>query len=243
MTLAGLFFVLAGGFMAYPAIRDATLPPPTTFGEEQPVLRPTVTPLPSHNQIQPSSEPPPAVLPETPLLMPGQAIPTLEQDDAVVKETIAQVPTRIVIPAIDLDAPIETMGWSQVKGVSTWDIPDHFAAGWLKTSRPLGQPGNTVLDGHHNTAGEVFRDLVNLKPGDVVVVYAEQQRFSYEVVARHILLDKDQPLEVRRRNATWIKATWDERLTLVTCWPYSTNTHRLIIVAKPLALDSHRFAP
>jgi LPXTG-site transpeptidase (sortase) family protein len=25
----------------------------------------------------------------------------------------------------------------------------------------------------------------------------------------------------------------DERLTLITCWPYETNTHRLIIVALP----------
>jgi len=38
---------------------------------------------------------------------------------------------------------------------------------------------------------------------------------------------------VRRQNARWIAPTTDERLTLVTCWPYTGNSHRLIIVAKP----------
>ena len=28
--------------------------------------------------------------------------------------------------------------------------------------------------------------------------------------------------------------TTDERITLITCWPYTSNTHRLIIVAKPI---------
>ena len=42
---------------------------------------------------------------------------------------------------------------------------------------------------------------------------------------------------VRRANAQWIAPTDDERLTLVTCWPYISNTHRLIIVAKPVSND------
>ena len=38
----------------------------------------------------------------------------------------------------------------------------------------------------------------------------------------------------RLQNARWIAATADERLTLVTCWPNTTNSHRLIIVAEPV---------
>ena len=44
-------------------------------------------------------------------------------------------------------------------------------------------------------------------------------------------------------NAAWIMPSEDERLTLVTCWPYTSNTHRLIIVARPVEyrwLDSDR---
>ena len=29
----------------------------------------------------------------------------------------------------------------------------------------------------------------------------------------------------------WIRH--DDRLTLVSCWPYTSNTHRVIVVAKP----------
>ncbi len=249
LTVVGLLFVIAGGLIAYPIIRDAVLPPPTSFGEAQPALEllPTVTPLPHDNGATPdatASVPPPDVLPETPLLAPGQAVPTAVQDDnSSASQTGAQIPTRIVIPAIQLDAPIETVGWSQVQGGSVWNIPNHFAAGWLKTSKPLGQPGNTVLDGHHNMAGEVFRNLVNLKRGDLIEVYSDNQVFYYQVTTRQILLDRDQPIEVRRRNAMWIGPTLDERLTLVTCWPYTNNTHRLIIVAKPMNPNSDSFNP
>jgi sortase A len=174
------------------------------------------------------------LLPETPLLAPGQTLPSVSAASPVITDPSAQLPTRIVIPAINLNAPIEPVGWSQVNGVNTWDIPDHFAAGWLKTSAPVGRPGNTVLDGHHNIAGEVFRHLVDLKAGDLIEVYSDDRMAVYEVTALHILPDRDQPLEVRRQNATWIQPTLDERLTLVTCWPYTNNTHRLIVVAEPI---------
>ncbi|HID54608.1 MAG TPA: sortase, partial [Anaerolineae bacterium] len=34
--------------------------------------------------------------------------------------------------------------------------------------------------------------------------------------------------------AEWIMPTEDERITLVTCWPYTDNTNRLIVVAQPV---------
>jgi LPXTG-site transpeptidase (sortase) family protein len=232
LMLCGLLLIITGTATAYPVIRDALLPTPAGFGETRPLLRPTVTPLPAEGQQGASV--PPAELPETPLLAPNQTPPLA----AAVPDSagpVAGKPTRIVIPSINLDAPIETVGWSQVDGVSVWDIPNHFSAGWLKTSAPLGQPGNTVLDGHHNIAGEVFRYLIDLKPGAVITVYADDQRFSYAVASMHILPDRGEPIEVRRQNATWIQPTLDDRLTLVTCWPYTSNTHRLIVVAKPIS--------
>lgn len=231
-ALAGILLIIAGAIMAYPLLHDALTPPPAAFGEVQPPLRPTVTPLPAAGQIAISATP--AVLPETPLLAPGQSLPPSSAAQPVITDPSTEAPSRIVIPAINLDAPIEPVGWSQVNGVSTWDIPNHFAAGWLNTSAPLGRPGNTVLDGHHNIAGEVFRSLVDLKAGYLIEVYSGAQRVVYKVTALHILPDRDQPLEVRRKNAEWIQPTLDERLTLVTCWPFTSNTHRLIVVAMPI---------
>jgi hypothetical protein len=43
----------------------------------------------------------------------------------------------------------------------------------------------------------------------------------------------DESLEIRLDNGRWILPTEDERLTLVTCWPEDSNSHRLIIVAVP----------
>ena len=153
-------------------------------------------------------------------------------------------PDRLAIPAIQLDAPVVTVGWhvEQIGGaaISVWDVPNWRAAGWLKTSASIGQKGNTVLDGHHNIAGEVFRRLIDLKPGDKIEVFVGKQVFTYGITEKHLLPDRDQPMPVRIANAKYIQPTEDERLTLVTCWPYTNNTHRLVIVARPLNQNKGR---
>jgi sortase A len=103
----------------------------------------------------------------------------------------------------------------------------------LNTSAPFGLPGNTVLDGHHNVKGEVFRDLWTLQAGDEITLYAGAQARPYRVRQVLILPEKGQPLEVRLANARYIQPSEDERLTLVTCWPYENNTHRTVVVALP----------
>src|SRR5512136_1048942 len=73
LALAGVLLIIAGGIMAYPLVRDVLLPP-ATFGEARPLLRPTVTPVPVEGQTTISATP--ALLPETPLLAPGQTRPS-----------------------------------------------------------------------------------------------------------------------------------------------------------------------
>jgi sortase A len=96
-------------------------------------------------------------------------------------------------------------------------------------------PGNTVLDGHNNISGEVFRTLTNIQVGDTITLYAANQERVYRVGQKLILKEIGQPLEVRQANAQYISPTSDERLTLVTCWPPTGNSHRLIIVAQPVS--------
>jgi sortase A len=36
----------------------------------------------------------------------------------------------------------------------------------------------------------------------------------------------------RQENARFIAPSNEPILTLVTCWPYSTNTHRIVVVAR-----------
>ena len=146
-------------------------------------------------------------------------------------------PDRIVIPAIQLDAPVLPAQLAEIEYLGVryqqWLAPDSLAAGWHTTSATLGVAGNTVLNGHHNVHGEVFGHLVDLKPGDLIWVYSGNRPFAYRVVLTTILRERWQPAAVKLANARWIQPSTDERLTLITCWPYESNTHRLVIVALP----------
>ena len=149
------------------------------------------------------------------------------------------LPTRLIIPTIQLKAPIVPVGMQtfeqQGQVYGQWLVPKRPAVGWQNTSAIPGQLGNMVLNGHHNEYGQVFRYLVDVNVGDIIQVYAGDVLHSYVVTEKHILPEKDQSLSVRLANALWIEPSGDERLTLVTCWPYTSNTHRLIVVARPVA--------
>lgn len=156
--------------------------------------------------------------------------------DAAVGST-AGIPRRIAIPAIDLDAPVSAVSLERIGAGSSayyqWDVPQRFEAGWHNTSARLGEAGNTVINGHHNVHGEVFRDLVDLEAGDKILVTDAAQTHTYRVEAVEIMPERGEPFSVRLENSRWIEHTDDERLTLVTCWPYTGNSHRLVVVALP----------
>jgi len=173
-------------------------------------------------------------LPATSTPVPPMATP-LPPTPTTVPRAAHSPPTRVVAPAIGLDAPVIPVGWhlekQNGKTVSVWDVAS-FAAGWHKNSAYPGQQGNVVLSGHHNIDGEVFRHVVELKPGDRVTLFADNVPYVYEVTLRLIIPEKGVPPAQRQQNARWIGPTRDSRLTLVTCWPYTGNTHRVIVVAK-----------
>jgi sortase A len=142
-----------------------------------------------------------------------------------------------VIPKIGLDSKVVEVGWRLEKqdgqSVSVWDVAD-YAAGFHRGSAYPGHIGNTVMSGHHNIKGEVFRYIVDLEPGDEVILYTGQVAYRYAVEQKLVLPDRYVSAEQKRQNGQWIRYFPDERLTLVTCWPYTSNTHRVIVVAKPL---------
>lgn len=154
-----------------------------------------------------------------------------------VSPNMAGVPVRMLIPAIGLDAAVTKAKYRKIllQGdvFDQWVAPDQFAAGWIATSAFLGEPGNTVLVGHHNDFGEVFGRLIDLNVGDTIVVFTSTTSRAYKVTNKMILQELDVPVSQRIQNARWIGRSNDERLTLVTCWPKETNTHRLVIVASP----------
>lgn len=151
---------------------------------------------------------------------------------------IVVAPKAIVIDKIELEAPVLETEQISVKiaeqQYAQFLVPEEFAAGWHAGSAPIGVPGNTVISGHHNAYGAVFKDLIKLEIGDVIkLVDEEGQQYKYYISNKMIFPEKGESLEVRLENGRWIQPTDDERLTVVTCWPADSNTHRLILVAVP----------
>ncbi|MDD5370814.1 MAG: sortase [Anaerolineaceae bacterium] len=145
-------------------------------------------------------------------------------------------PEWIRIPIIKLDAPVVSVLASSktINGDQylMWKAPDKYAAGWHNSSATLGVPGNTVLNGHNNIYGEVFRRLADLKIGDRIQVGSGSMVFVYKVSNKMTLEENKQSLGDRLEHARWLQPTDDERLTLVTCWPYWSNQYRLVLVAR-----------
>jgi sortase A len=146
-------------------------------------------------------------------------------------------PSDLWIPALDLRAPVVAIEPREItlsgERVAQLDVPNAFAAGWNARSAPVGSPGNTVLVGHNNEYGEVFRNLDRLVVGDEIVLYTPSGERRYLATEVITLAEEWLPLADRLANAAWIAPSEDERLTLVTCWPYVSNTHRLVVVARP----------
>lgn len=148
------------------------------------------------------------------------------------------IPDHLEIPSIGLYAPVVAADFSftEVEGSTfgQWKAPSFYAAGWHPDSALLGEVGNTVINGHHNIYGEVFGDLVDVQEGDSIFVYAGDRKYEFVVANRMILPETFMDTTTRLENAKWLAKSNDVRLTLVTCWPWDSYTHRLILVARPV---------
>lgn len=187
-------------------------------------------------------------------LLPGGSSPDAFDSSAVKTQMVdlpasklddfTGIPDRIVIPAIELDAPILYAKLKELlyqgQTYDQWLAPNSYAAGWHFTSVHLGEIGNLVLDGHHNVNGKVFGRLFEVKERDLIRIYSGSFYMKFVVTNKLILPEKSTGIATRLDNARWILPTSDQRLTLVTCWPQDSNTHRLVIAASPASglLDS-----
>ena len=125
-----------------------------------------------------------------------------------------EAPTRIVIPAIGVDALI-------VEG----DTPEQLKLGvghYLNGIDP-GERGNMVLSAHNDIYGEIFRHLSDLELGDEVIVYAGERPYRYIVRAKQI---------VNEDEVSVLASTTKPVTTLISCYPYMVDTHRIVVVAE-----------
>lgn len=120
---------------------------------------------------------------------------------------------RIVIAALGVDAPV-------VEG-DDWESLKKGAGHHIGSANP-GQRGNCVISAHNDIYGEIFRNLADLNIGDEILMYTQSQVYRYTVQQTRIIA----PTEV-----SVMAPTSSPVLTLISCYPYGVDTHRIVVIA------------
>jgi sortase A len=163
-------------------------------------------------------------------LLPATPIPT-----GVSLATQPSAPMRIIIPMLGVDAPVVEVGWHVSQSGDArgeWETVAG-AAGHHRGSAEPGQPGNCVLSAHSSDAGgAVFRGLETLSVGDLVrLVTFDKNEYTYQVGSVLMLDEVGATESEKREHARWLDPTDEAVLTLVTCWPPWSYTHRVVVRA------------
>jgi sortase A len=120
---------------------------------------------------------------------------------------------QIQIPAISVDAPIvQGDGWEQLKK----GVAQHTG------SANPGEVGNVVLSAHNDVFGEIFRNLDELKEGELITIYTATHAYTYVIQNIQIVLPTD--VEV-------MAPTPDPTVTLISCYPYMVDNKRIVVQA------------
>lgn len=135
------------------------------------------------------------------------------------------LPARVIIPSIYLDAPIQPMG---INYKGELDVPNGKTGnvGWYKDGTSPGEVGSAVFDAHVFAA---FKKLAYVKPGsDVYVVTTSGKRL-------HFIVEDAKTYALKNLSPQTLYGLNDkERLNLITCAgkltaDRSTYDHRLVV--------------
>ena len=229
-TLAQLLVQNEGTALAltdWPSPPPIITRPPTPTAEPRPLWTASPQPQPAPTDTQ---------APLTPNTQETDLPPTIPQRTGA-------PPVQLFIPSLDLNVPVTQVSWEPIQTNGTWQSVWQTAdgsAGHHRNSANPGQVGNMVISGHHNTRGQVFRQVSEIgQPqsgfdigDDIIVVTVDDQRFTYSVVDWIRFQEEGITDQEQREHASYLAGTAEATLTLITCWPYESNTHRVIVIAK-----------
>lgn len=136
---------------------------PTPYLPATPTILPSATLMPTPAPTAPSDTPTPPRPSPTPS-------PTVVPTPSPTPPPPVGAPTRLRIPAIGVDASVESVG---LTADGAMDVPKDYAnVAWYNLGPKPGAAGNAVIDGHvdSKTGPAVFWDLRKLRPGDEVFV-------------------------------------------------------------------------
>jgi sortase A len=133
----------------------------------------------------------------------------------------------IDIPKINVYLPIN-------HGTSS-EVLAHSAGHLQNTSLPIGgESTHAVISAHSAYPGETFFDyLTDLEVGDEFYVHVLDRTLKYEVDQIKVVLPEEtDDLRIVRG---------EDYVTLLTCTPYSINTHRLLVRGKRVEYDDSQY--
>jgi len=151
---------------------------------------------------------------------PGQEVPGADQ------------PSRLVIPALKIDANVQHVG---VKADGSMGTPNNFTdVAWYKYGPAPGYQGSSVIDGHVDNGlslAGVFKHLADIKVGDDVYVQtaggnmlhfvvSDIEIYPYKSVPTDQIFNRTDRarLNLITCDGTWVKGgdTYNERLVVYT---------------------------
>lgn len=137
-----------------------------------------------------------------------------------------EVPVHVTIPAINLSVSVSNPNTTDVN-----TLDNYLLSGAVRypTSATLGEQGNVILFGHssylpivHNQAYKTFDGIQNLKQGDQIIVYSNDQQYVYSV--------QTVQQESATSDAIPLTAT-GHTLTLATCDSFGSKSDRFVVTA------------
>ncbi len=147
--------------------------------------------------------------------------------DPAVSEAPGILPTRIRIPAIDLDLPIQN---PETRDVATLDTLLQKGPARFVDSAKLGEKGNVLIFGHsshlpivHNQMYKAFNSIPDLKAGDTITVEGGGKEFSYRVIDVKSVDATDTQIDLSKSG---------NRLTIVTCDTLTSKSARFVAEAE-----------
>ncbi len=220
-------YAVGGALDTSTPVLNAPISVPVTF-TPSPTVSPTLPPAPTDTAVSsatPMPEPLPTLPPaSTPL--PATPLPPPPAELIAGSSLPENQATRLVIPSLELDAPVMLAPIEN----ETWRI-DHLdqAVGHLEGTASPGSGSNIVLAGHITLEPDgrdgPFIGLGYLNPGDSVIVYHQEQAYTYQV---------DYMTTVKPSDVQVTYPSSKGQLTLITCLNYDHSlahyTDRLVVV-------------
>lgn len=124
-------------------------------------------------------------------------------------------PTRLVIPALDLNAPVEEVGMLPNGDLAVPTASPWVDAGWYSQGPRPGEQGSVVIDGHLDQPGglpAVFWRLRELRKGnEVQVIDSAGQMLRFRVTDVQYYTPQNAPLQAIFGNSS------GKYLNLITC--------------------------